>query len=124
MKYKLATGEVRLKSLEFFAFHGVHAEEQKIGNRYVVDIWAKGDVTSAAVEDNLRGTIDYSILYEIAEKVMQKPTKLLEHLAYTIAEKALNEIALIQSIKVKVAKMNPPIGALAKESSATISLSR
>jgi dihydroneopterin aldolase len=124
MKYKLSTGEVRLKSVEFFAFHGVQAEERKVGNRYVVDICAKGDLQQAATDDQLNGTIDYSILYSITKEVMNTPTKLLEHLAYTIAEKALNEISLIDSIKVKVAKMNPPIGALAQESSATINLSR
>ncbi|MFC2187219.1 dihydroneopterin aldolase [Peijinzhouia sedimentorum] len=124
MKYKLAPGEVRLKSIEFFAFHGVQAEEQKIGNRYVVDISAKGDLGLAAKEDNLNGTIDYCILYRITREVMTQPAKLLEHLAFKIAEKALNEITLIDSIEVKVAKMNPPIGALAKESSATLTLSR
>ncbi len=124
MRYKLAAGEVRLKSVEFFAYHGVQPEEQKIGNRYVVDIWAKGDVELAAKEDTLQGTIDYSLLYQISKEVMAKPAKLLEHIAYSIAERSLDEITIIQSIKVRVAKMNPPIGALAKESSATINLSR
>jgi 7,8-dihydroneopterin aldolase/epimerase/oxygenase len=124
MKYKLAPGEVRLNSIEFFAFHGVQAEEQKIGNRYVVDILAKGNLSLAANEDHLDGTIDYSTLYRITKEVMEQPSKLLENLAFKIAEKALNEITLIDSIEVKVAKMNPPIGALAKESSATLTLSR
>lgn len=124
MKYKLAPGEVRLNSIEFFAFHGVQAEEQKIGNRYVVDILAKGNLSLAANEDHLDGTIDYSTLYRITKEVMEQPAKLLENLAFKIAEKALDEIELIDSIEVKVAKMNPPIGALAKESSATLTLSR
>lgn len=124
MKYKLAPGEVRLNSIEFFAFHGVQAEEQKIGNRYVVDILAKGNLSLAANEGHLDGTIDYSTLYRITKEVMEQPAKLLENLAFKIAEKALNEITLIDSIEVKVAKMNPPIGALAKESSATLTLSR
>ena len=124
MKYKLAPGEVRLNSIEFFAFHGVQAEEQKIGNRYVGDILAKGNLSLAANEDHLDGTIDYSTLYRITKEVMEQPAKLLENLAFKIAEKALNEITLIDSIEVKVAKMNPPIGALAKESSATLTLSR
>ena len=124
MKYKISLGEVQLKSVEFFAFHGVQAEERKVGNRYIVNICAKGDLKLAATDDNLHGTIDYSILYAIAKKVMEQPTKLLEHLAFKIAQNALDQIDLIQSIEVKVAKMNPPIGALAKESSATLTLSR
>jgi dihydroneopterin aldolase len=31
-------GKITLEGLEFFAFHGYYDEEQKIGNKYGVDI--------------------------------------------------------------------------------------
>ncbi|RZK29989.1 MAG: dihydroneopterin aldolase, partial [Hymenobacter sp.] len=32
-------GQIALEGLEFFAFHGYYDEEQKIGNKYGVDIY-------------------------------------------------------------------------------------
>jgi dihydroneopterin aldolase len=124
MKYKLQKGTVRITGMEFFAYHGVQPEEQITGNRYVVDIEVQANVKKAALDDDLSGTVDYGVLYRISEEVMKMPAKLLEHLAYRIAQKSLQQIKAIVEIQVTVRKMNPPVGGVCKESSASLTLTR
>ena len=42
---------VSLEGLEFFAYHGYYDEEQKVGNKYSVDVTVRADLKAAAVED-------------------------------------------------------------------------
>ncbi|HRB19555.1 MAG TPA: dihydroneopterin aldolase [Chitinophagales bacterium] len=50
---------IGLEGMEFYAHHGVYAEERKIGGRYVVDVWVQTDASLAEKEDDLNGTINY-----------------------------------------------------------------
>jgi dihydroneopterin aldolase len=124
MSYKLHQGIIRISGMEFFAYHGVNPEEQIIGNRYKVDIEARAQVSQAALHDKLEGTVDYGELHRISAAVMQQSAKLLEYLAYQIAEQSLDQLAELEEITVRVRKQNPPVGGLVSESSAEITLSR
>ncbi|MDX5443432.1 MAG: dihydroneopterin aldolase, partial [Hymenobacteraceae bacterium] len=46
-------GQIALEGMEFFAFHGFYDEEQKIGNKYGVDLYIKTDLHAAAESDDL-----------------------------------------------------------------------
>ncbi|MDH4460827.1 MAG: dihydroneopterin aldolase, partial [Flectobacillus sp.] len=72
-------GIIALEGLEFFAYHGYYEEEQKIGNRYQVDIQITTDFSEAAEEDKLGGTVNYEDLYRIIASIMKDKIKLLEH---------------------------------------------
>lgn len=124
MNYNLAPGIIRITGMTFYAFHGVMQEEQQIGNRYTVDIEARANVHSAATLDQLSGTVDYGVLYAIASEIMKEKHQLLEHLAYLIGTKALDQLDLLDEIKVCIRKANPPVGGLVEESSAEIRLNR
>ena len=41
---------------------------------------------------------------------MQKRSKLLEHVAQRIIDAIFKEVDLVQTVKIRVAKVNPPIG--------------
>ena len=56
-------GRITLEGLEFFAFHGYYDEEQKIGNKYGVDITVETTLEKAQTDDKLSETIDYEELY-------------------------------------------------------------
>jgi dihydroneopterin aldolase len=103
-------GTIGLEGLEFFAYHGFYAEEQKIGNRYQVDIQITTDFSEAAQEDKLSATVNYEDLYQIIALVMKNKIKLLEH----IAQQIINDVRLkypgVFDVKVTVSKFNPPIG--------------
>jgi dihydroneopterin aldolase len=117
-------GTITLEGLEFFAYHGFHEEERKIGNRYEVDITVESDFDRAAESDVLAHTVDYGQLYQLVSGEMQRSTQLLERLAGRIAQSVLDEIPTITQVKVSISKLNPPLGGLCKKARVTLSKSR
>jgi dihydroneopterin aldolase len=103
-------GIIQLKGMEFFAYHGFYEEEQRIGNKYSVDITVNTDFSQAAQQDDLTKTVNYEELYRITKMQMQIPSKLLEHIAQQIGEQVLAQFTNVNSITVMVKKFNPPIG--------------
>jgi len=103
-------GLIAVEGMHFFAYHGFYKEEQKLGNNYIVDVYITTDLKTAAASDNLQDTINYEKVYEVAGKVMSKKTKLLETLAESIAVELTQQFTTIQHIKVRISKLNPPMG--------------
>lgn len=103
-------GTISLEGLEFFAYHGVYDEEQKIGNKYAIDIVIEADVAEAAQTDRLRDTINYEAIYKMAAEVMQHRARLLEHIAYQIIARIRAAYPHVESVSVAVSKFNPPVG--------------
>jgi dihydroneopterin aldolase len=101
---------VALEGLEFFAYHGFHDEEQRMGNKYSVDIRIGLPDTKAGQSDNLADTVDYGQLYQIIARRMQQPARLLEHLAHDILQTVASTYPQLLSVEVGVTKYNPPIG--------------
>ena len=107
-------GYVRLEGLEFFAYHGYYDEEQAIGNKYNVDLQIKVDLEDPARSDKLSETINYEVLYKVVRGEMEKPARLLEHIASRICDTVLGEFQSVQEIEVKVSKFNPPLGGICR----------
>jgi len=113
-------GVIALEGIEFFAYHGFHSEEQKVGNKYAVDIEVESNIEQAAENDELGDTVNYELIYKIAKKEMKKPSKLLEHIANRIIEQIFTSYPGIDKVKVAVSKFNPPIGGICKKAKVTI----
>jgi dihydroneopterin aldolase len=105
---------IALEELEFFSYHGYYPEENKIGNRYNIDIYVYADVSNAAKTDRLSGTVNYEKIFRIAQKNTEQSVKLLEHLAYKIISDLFSAFPEVQKVKVNVCKFNPPIGGVCK----------
>ena len=103
-------GSIKLKNIRVFAYHGCLDEEGKIGSDYRVNLKVKGDLSHSAKTDNLADTIDYVHLNKIVKEEMAIRSKLLETVAERILNRVLDEIILVQKVKVEVSKINPPIG--------------
>ncbi len=113
-------GTISLEGLEFFAYHGFYDEEQKIGNKYAVDIHLSVDLKKAGSSDILLDTVNYERVYKIAAAVMQEKAKLLEHIAFSLIGHLRHEFPAITGVMVKVSKFNPPIGGVCKCASVTL----
>lgn len=114
-------GTISLEGLEFFANHGFYEEEQKIGNKYSVDILIKTDFSKAASSDKLQETINYETLYKIIQQEMLERTRLLEHIAKRIIDKVYQEFPEIDFAEVSVSKYNPPVGGICHRAKVTLS---
>jgi len=100
---------IALEGMEFFAYHGFYAEEQKIGNRYSVDVQVEWDIRSAGAQDDLQQTINYEKIYASVAHVMATSHKLLESIAESILQDIRSYFAE-GKVSVRVTKFNPPIG--------------
>jgi 7,8-dihydroneopterin aldolase/epimerase/oxygenase len=103
-------GLLSLHGMEFFAYHGCHEEEQKTGNRFIVDIEFFTESENAEITDDLSKTVNYQKVYEIAKTEMQIRSRLIEHVARRITDALFKNFPEIKDAKVVVAKLNPPLG--------------
>ena len=103
-------GNIKLKNIRTFSFHGCLEEEGKIGSDYTVNLEVKTDLRKSSVSDNLEDTVDYVMLNRIVVEEMAIRSKLLEHVAHRIIARIFKEIPEISRIILAVSKVNPPIG--------------
>jgi len=101
--------KMSLQRIEFYGRHGVFAEEQKLGQRYYVDLDLTMDLQPAGVTDDLTLTVNYAELFYLVKGVVEGPPfKLIEALAEKIASTVLDSYTKINEITVKVTKPHPP----------------
>ena len=96
--------------MEFFAYHGCFDEEQIIGNHFLVDLEFETETAKAEHSDNLGDTVDYQDVYNIVRDEVELNSKLLEHLSRRILNAVSSKYPDLQNLKVRVSKMNPPMG--------------
>lgn len=108
-------GKIQVNNIKLYAYHGCLEEEAKIGSWYRVDIEVEGDLTKSSRTDELSDTIDYVHLNGIAKEEMAIRSKLLEEVAQRILDRFFGEIPMLETAKVAVAKINPPIGGNVQE---------
>jgi dihydroneopterin aldolase len=100
---------IRIEGIEFYAHHGVSAEERYVGHRYWVDLTVWGDLREAARTDSLSHTVSYSKLARRVVEIGQTERfALLERLADAIARAVLSEHERAQEVEVTVGKLHPP----------------
>jgi dihydroneopterin aldolase len=96
--------------MRFYAHHGCFSQERAIGTHFVVDLSFNTDTTRAEQSDSIADTVSYLDVYQTVKREMQQPSNLLEHVASRVGEAVLKEYPAVTDIKVKVSKMNPPLG--------------
>lgn len=101
---------IRIENMKFYAYHGCFSEEQAIGTRFSVDVEMSTDTTKAQTSDNIQDTVNYLSVYQVVKREMMIPSHLLEHVADRIANAVMDEFLAVDSMIVKVSKMNPPLG--------------
>jgi dihydroneopterin aldolase len=102
---------ILLENMVFYAYHGVLAQEAKVGNEFVVNLKIEVDLTGAAQSDILDDTINYAAVYEEVKTQMEIPSLLLENVAYRIMQNLRRKFSRIEHLEVKLSKRNPPMGA-------------
>lgn len=115
---------ISVKGIEFFGYHGVTAEERKIGHRFRADIEAVVD-SRADETDELSDTVDYGSLAAAAVEVSAAGShRTIERLANLIACRIMEDHPKVQNVSVKVAKLLPPLPGVVAETMAEVVRSR
>jgi dihydroneopterin aldolase len=114
---------ISLDKLVFFGYHGLYAEEKKLGNTYIVDILIDFTPKPSGI-NHLEQTIDYVQVYALIKKWMDIPTPLLETLVVNMANDILKEQLLAEKVMVKITKQHLPIAEFEGTASVSIEKSR
>lgn len=98
-----------MNKMEFYGYHGVYPEENKLGQIFYIDLEALADLSAAGKSDNLEDTMNYAEIYHLIKGIVEgKPFRLIEALAESIASQLLHTYTDISEIIVRVTKPHPP----------------
>lgn len=99
-----------IRSAEFYAYHGVKAEEQALGGKYQVDLDLYYDATQAVINDDVNYALNYEeAMFCIEEVIAGESYNLIETIANEICNLLMEKFQLLQKATVRVRKMNAPI---------------
>ena len=105
-----ATYTITLKNCAFFARHGVHDEEEFLGQRFFVDAELDVEQGSALVEDSIDDTVHYGIAFtEIEAIITGRRRYLIEALALEVATTLCARFSQIRRAKISIRKPNAPV---------------
>lgn len=103
----MTTDTISLSGMIFNGYHGTQAAERVLGQPFVVDIDLHLSLRAAGESDDLTKTVDYSAVYRQAREIVQgPPVNLTETVAERIAAAVLAQHAIVEAIRVRVAKPN------------------
>ncbi|MGE6489966.1 dihydroneopterin aldolase [Paenisporosarcina sp. NPDC076898] len=102
---------IHVNEMEFWGYHGVFAEETKLGQRFRVTLSLAVDLQEAGQTDNLEKTVNYAEAFFVCQKIVEgEPAKLVESVAERIATEILTKFkGIVKGCKVLVIKPDPPI---------------
>lgn len=94
-----------LRGMLFHGYHGVFVEENKLGQKFLVDVDAWTDLSKAGESDAIEDSVSYADMYKQIKAVVEGPPfKLVESVANAIAKALLSAHPSISDVRVKVCK--------------------
>lgn len=108
---RIASSYIYLSEMRVHAHHGVMPQETKVGADFIVNIRVGCDIARAMETDDVADTVSYADLCAIVKAEMDKPSKLVEHVAGRIAKAIFDAYGEITTIDLAITKRNPPMGA-------------
>lgn len=99
-----------LNKMQFYGFHGLFPEENKLGQRFTVDVEMSVDLKKAGQTDDMLDSVHYGHAFDLVKRIVEGEAKnLIESVAEDIATQLLAQFELINACKVRVIKPDPPI---------------
>lgn len=114
------TGLLEIEGMEFFAYHGCFEAEQIVGNKFTVYACLRYECSLPACSDQITDALSYQTAYEIIAREMRKRSHLLEHVGKRILDALYEVFPQLEYAKIKISKMNPPLGGQIKCTSVTL----
>lgn len=116
----VGTDLIRIKGLEFYAYHGVLPEESRLGQKFVIDLELSLDLGTAGRTDRVEDTVSYAeVAFNVQKIVQGERCALLECLAQRIADAVLKQFPC-QAVRVTVHKPGAPVSLVFKDISVEI----
>ncbi|MDQ0453714.1 dihydroneopterin aldolase [Rhizobium paknamense] len=107
------TYRITLKNCGFFARHGVHDQEEFLGQRFFIDAELEIRFSQALETDELEGTVDYGKVFQVIEEIVTGRRRyLIEALALDIAKSLCDHFDAVLRARITVRKPSAPIRGL------------
>lgn len=102
---------VIIEGLEVYCNHGVFPEENKLGQKFIVNAVLYTDTRKAGISDNLEKSIDYGkVCHFITDFMKENTYKLIEAVAENLAKQLLLTISSLREVEIEIKKPWAPIG--------------
>ena len=104
--------KIILNGCRFYGYHGAFAEEQTLGQIFVVDLELAVDLTKASQSDNLEDTVHYGLVFEAVQRQVENEKYILiERLLVRFVRIYLNSFHLFkQSLYESLKKIHLLMG--------------
>ena len=114
---------VFFEGLEFYAHHGVSAEERTVGHRYSADLYMA--LTDEPSKDDIRGTVDYADAMQFVLKFStDNQFRTVEALASGLANGLMGRYPIVDELSVKIVKLIPPAPFIVEQVGVEVTRSR
>lgn len=114
-----------IKGLEIFAYHGVNPEEKRDGQRFVLDLTLRADLSAARRSDELADTVNYAAVRKTVQRAFtDKKYDLIERAAQVVCEAVLAEHPRVQAVTLLLKKPEAPMNAVFDYAGVEITLTR
>ena len=105
-----------LKDLGFYGYHGVFSEENKLGQRFRIDLTCGVDLLLAGRTDTLNASVSYADIYDIVKAAFEgQRFKLIEAVGQHIVDQLFAAFPTIEWIRIRVRKPEAPIAMVTGE---------
>lgn len=101
---------IRLEQMEFRAFHGCYDLEQKVGNRFRVELDLTTELGAVAEQDDVQLAVNYLEVYQVVRQTMQRTQRTIERVAVNIIEAVKSRYPQVLKVSCTVTKIAPPLG--------------
>ena len=99
-----------LRDLGFYGYHGLFAEEEKLGQRFFVDLECGVDLTAPGETDAIGHTVSYADIYDVVKSTFEgQRTKLIEALGHNIVTALFDRFGDVSWIIIRIRKPEAPI---------------
>lgn len=109
---KISGTWISLEGLSLWGRHGVSALEQTVGSQFEINLRLRVCMEASALcDDQLSGTVDYGEICHVVRGTFDISSRLLENVAWRVAEALLSRFDRVEEVEVGIKKINPPVRA-------------
>lgn len=122
---ELTAYRLHLHRVVLFAYHGCLPEENKLGQRFVIDLTAKIALPAPLASDAIDGLVSYAAVFETLKAVFTTETfKTLEAAATAIARSVFDAYPMITCIDLRLDKPSVPVDCVCDSFGISVSFNR
>ena len=116
---------ITISRIGVFAYHGLYAEEERLGQRFFISVECRLDLSDAGRKDDLEQSVSYAdIAARVQEIAVGQRFRIIEALGEAIAQDLLHSFPRIDELSITVEKPGAAVAALLDNIAVTITRSR